>query len=278
MNLITKISSLLMLSCLTIFVACNQDSASIENEIPQDALAKLEKMYFDTSRAKATTFMGEAGIAVEDMFFTLAQIDEMAEGYQNGLHTKQYRTTNLVKVNGSSREITMSVDPALGSLGSAALDATIAMYNAENLELTFRRIAFGGKGKRNKADIEVTEFYELESGGFITLGRAAGFPTRKGDPAKGFGINSRWFELLNPSLSEVTGTMAHEVGHCIGLRHTDFMTRESCGQNVNEGSAGVGAIHIAGTPTTSDATSLMQACGPADKFNTNDKIALDVIY
>jgi hypothetical protein len=64
------------------------------------------------------------------------------------------------------------------------------MYNNLNLRISFNKVAFGLKGKK-KANIEVTEFYELESGGFITLGRAAGFPTRKGDPAKGFGINSR---------------------------------------------------------------------------------------
>lgn len=277
-NLFTKIFSLMILSCLTIFVACNEDNTSIENEIPADALAKLEKMYFNTANAKATTFMGESGIAVEDMFFTLEQIDEMAADNEAGLQTKQYRTTNIVSVRGGSREITMSVDPDLGQIGSDALDATIDMYNAENLSITFRRVAFGLKGKR-KANIEVTEFYELESGGFITLGRAAGFPTRKGDPAKGFGINSRWFELsIAPTVAELAGTMAHEVGHCIGFRHTDYQTRESCGSNVNEGSAGVGAIHIAGTPTVSDATSLMQSCGPAITFNNNDRIALNVLY
>ncbi len=275
-NLITKISSLIIVFSFLIFTACSDDTTVLEGESTKDALATLEKMHFNISTAKETHFMGEDGIAVEDMFFSYAQIDEMSSD-NSSVNTKHYRTTNLVSVRGSSREITVSVDPDLGQIGSDALDGMIAMYNNENLELTFRRVAFGGKGKR-KANIEVTEFFEQESGGFITLGRAAGFPTRKGDPAKGFGINSRWFELLNPSLAEVTGTMAHEVGHCIGFRHTDYMTRESCGSNVNEGSARVGAIYIAGTPTGSDASSLMQSCGPADTFNNNDKIALDVLY
>tara|TARA_R110002051_G_C8608039_1_gene481442 strand:- start:91 stop:828 length:738 start_codon:yes stop_codon:yes gene_type:complete len=245
----------------------------METEISSSTLEKLAAAHFDISKARATVFMGEYGIAVEDMFFTLEQIDELQGS--DGIHSKQYRTNNLVKK--LPRVITVSVDPDLGQLGSDALDNMIAMYNNENLELAFQRVAFGGKGKR-KANIEVTEFYEQESGGFITLGRAAGFPTRKGDPAKGFGINSRWFELLNPSLAEVAGTMAHEVGHCIGFRHTDYMTRESCGSNVNEGSAGVGAIHISGTPLGSDASSLMQSCGPADSFNNNDRIALNQLY
>ncbi|TYP72830.1 M57 family metalloprotease [Aquimarina intermedia] len=267
-----------ILLAASIFISCEKESTAIEevseHVIFKEALSKLEKAHFKTQNARQIEFMGETGIAVEDMFFTLEQIDELSQ-IEIGPNQKQYRTTNLV--TGLPRLITVSVDPSLGTLGSNALDAMINMYNSENLQLTFQRVAFGLKGK-NQAAIEVTEFYELESGGFITLGRAAGFPTRKGDPAKGFGINSRWFELLNPSLAEVTGTMAHEVGHCIGFRHTDYMTRESCGQNVNEGSARVGAIHISGTPTVSDATSLMQSCGPANNFNNNDKIALDVLY
>ncbi len=263
---------------ITIFISCDSDNpeeiGQFESEISKEVLAKLEKAHFTTENARIIEFMGERGVAVEDMFLTFEQIDELSQGVI-GPHEKQYRTTNLV--TGLPRVITVSVDPALGSLGSDALDAMISMYNSENLQLTFQRVAFGLNGRR-KANIEVTEFYELESGGFITLGRAAGFPDRRGNPAKGFGINSRWFELLNPSLAEVKGTMAHEVGHCIGFRHTDFMTRESCGQNINEGSAGVGAIHIDGTPTVSDSSSLMQACGPADSFNNNDIIALNVLY
>jgi len=275
-----KKTKILFLFALVIafMISCNssEDETMVKSEIPEDILLKLKASHFDVEGAKIISFMGESGIAVEDMFFTFAQIDELAQASSE--LTKQYRTTNLVSIKGSSREITVSVDPALGTIGSQALDVMLDMYNSENLRLTFRRVAFGGRGK-NKANIEVTEFYELESGGFITLGRAAGFPTRKGDPAKGFGINSRWFELsISPTVAELAGTMAHEVGHCIGFRHTDYQTRESCGSNINEGSARVGAIHIAGTPTGSDASSLMQSCGPANSFNNNDVFALNALY
>ncbi|WP_046743554.1 M57 family metalloprotease [Kordia zhangzhouensis] len=273
---LVSILSLFALALVT-FTACqseqNDELLEEEGKVSPEILAKLEAAYFDTSRAFTTNFMGEEGVAVEDMFFTYAQIDELQPIDPLAKH---YRTTNLV--SGLPRVITISVDPALGTLGSNALDATITMYNNLGLRISFSRVAFGQRG-RNKANIEVTEFYELESGGFITLGRAAGFPTRKGDPAKGFGINSRWFELsIAPNVNELAGTMAHEIGHCIGLRHTDYQTRQSCGQNVNEGSAGVGAIYIPGTPTGSDTNSIMQSCGPAITFNNNDRIALETLY
>lgn len=251
----------------------NEQEAVLEAEVPAEILEKLAEADFDISNAKLTSMFGEQGVAVEDMFFSYAELEDMATTpSETGRH---YRTTRLV--TSLPRVITISVDPNLGSLGSNALNDAVSMYNGVNFQLSFERVAFGLKG-RNAADIEVTEFSEQPSGGFITLGRAAGFPTRKGDPAKGFGINSVWFSLLNPSQADVAGTMAHEIGHCIGLRHTDYQTRESCGQNVNEGSAGVGAIYINGSPTGSDTTSLMQSCGPASNFNNNDRNALQVIY
>jgi hypothetical protein len=68
------------------------------------------------------------------------------------------------------------------------------------------------------------------------------------------------------------------------MRHTDYFNRNlSCGTGGggNEGSSGVGAIHIPGTPTkTFDAGSWMLACssGTDRTFNANDKIALNYLY
>ena len=75
--------------------------------------------------------------------------------------------------------------------------------------------------------------------------------------------------------------IAHEIGHCIGFRHTDYMNRSSCGQNVNEGTAGVGAIHIPGTPTTVSGNykSWMMACTDGSpNFSSTDKTALEYVY
>ena len=77
--------------------------------------------------------------------------------------------------------------------------------------------------------------------------------------------------------------MAHEIGHAIGFRHTDYMNRSySCGGSpVNEGSAGVGAIHVPGTPTGPDPNSWMLSCigsGQNRPFNANDRTALNYLY
>ena len=77
--------------------------------------------------------------------------------------------------------------------------------------------------------------------------------------------------------------LSHEMGHCIGFRHTDYMDRSfSCnGAPVNEGAGNIGAIHIPGTPTGPDRRSWMLSClGKNDNrpFNKNDQIALDYLY
>lgn len=277
LRLLGSVLSIFFMAMIILISCDSTNEITPNNEVPKEILTKLEAANFNIDDVYATTFFGERGFVVErDIFLTPAAIDELSIGRNKIPNTEQYHTTNLVKK--LPRTITVSVHPDLGSIGSNALNDAISMYNSQNLTLQLQRIAYGGRGKKNKANIVVDAFYELESGGFITLGRAAGFPTRKGDPAKGFGINTRWFELLNPSRAEVAGTMAHEIGHCIGLRHTDYQTRESCGQNINEGSAGIGAHHVPGTPTASDSNSLMQSCGPSNTFNNNDKTALDYLY
>jgi hypothetical protein len=75
--------------------------------------------------------------------------------------------------------------------------------------------------------------------------------------------------------------LTHEIGHSVGFRHTDFFSRQSCGQNTNEGTAGVGANYIPGTPSGFDPTSIMLACfsnNEDGEFNSNDVTALNFLY
>lgn len=87
----------------------------------------------------------------------------------------------------------------------------------------------------------------------------------------------------NPNANYLATILAHELGHCIGFRHTDYMNRAySCGGSpTNEGASTVGAVHIPGTPTTADPNSWMLACigsGQNRPFNANDKTALNYLY
>jgi hypothetical protein len=179
---------------------------------------------------------------------------------------EQYRTTNLVNA-GSGRTITVSMDSKLPSSYVAALDEALARYNAENLNLTFTRVS--GKG----GNIHLVK----GNGNFLA---SAGFPTG-GNPYGQVKVNSR--ATGNQPQATVATILAHEIGHCIGFRHTDYMDRSySCGGSAtNEGASSVGAILIPGTPSGPDANSFMLACiasGANRPFNNNDKTALDYLY
>ena len=177
---------------------------------------------------------------------------------------EQYRTTNLV--TGLPRVIKVAINKKLPTSYTAALDEALARYNAQNLQLTFTRVSSG-------ADIT----FVSGTGNYLA---SAGFPTG-GNPYSQIKINSR--AIGNQPQSTIATIMAHELGHCIGFRHTDYMDRSySCGGSYyNEGASTVGAIHIPGTPTGPDANSWMLSCiGSGDNrpFNNNDKTALDYLY
>jgi hypothetical protein len=129
----------------------------------------------------------------------------------------------------------------------------------------------------SKADINVTK----APANALYLA-AAGFPTSKGHPYQSVDINSAYLGA-NPSRSYLATVLAHEIGHSIGFRHTDYMDRAiSCGgAAANEGAGSMGAIQIPGTPAMADGGSWMLACisdGESRPFNTNDKKALNYLY
>jgi hypothetical protein len=178
---------------------------------------------------------------------------------------EHYRTTNLV--TGLPRNITVRYSGTTTSI-SNAINSAIARYNARSLRITFTRVTSGG-------NIVVSN---VSGVGYIA---SAGFPSG-GNPYNSIKFNTAY---AGWSANTLTSVIAHEMGHCIGMRHTDLACRQySCGGSpVNEGSAGVGAIWIPGTPTAcnADPTSWMLACisnGVNRPFNANDQVALNYIY
>lgn len=70
----------------------------------------------------------------------------------------------------------------------------------------------------------------------------------------------------------------HEIGHAIGLRHADWKTRASCGQNTNEGKSG--AVQISGT-VDQTTNSIMASCfgaGAGGEFMGQDAAAFGALY
>ena len=260
----------------TLYSCKNNDTETVaenKTDISTATLEKVKSLGFSTENIRKM----DGGYLVEgDILLTDANLTEAASGANlNIAETEQYRTTNVVR--SLPRVITVSITN-LPQVYSDAVNTMISRYNSLGLQITFQRAAAGTTG-----NINVVGFNEAASGGFITLG-SAGFPTSSGNPFNQIRMNTNAAAYgANPNLLYLASVIQHEVGHCIGLRHTDYMNRAfSCGASGagNEGASNVGAVVIPGTPATPDAASFMLACsnGGNRTFNANDVVALNYIY
>lgn len=181
---------------------------------------------------------------------------------------RQYRTNNLVNPQTITVIGYTGSTYALTTKMRTALSWAVNNYNALNTGLNFT-LSYSSS---TSADIVVYRNpYNSGAGG------VAGFPSG-GQPYK-------WVQLYSGMDAYDTNVnehvITHEIGHCLGLRHTDYFSRASCGQNSNEGSAGVGAVHVPGTPTGIDWNSVMLACfsnNEDGEFGFYDRVALEYLY
>lgn len=268
----------IVLTCLcavVLVVSCKKDqhtqTPAASGEISQAALNAIYNKGFSTADVHKVS----GGYLVEGDIFLSEE--DLATSFSGPVlrvaNTEQYRTTNLV--TNLPRTIKIKVT-GLGTAFVAGADTAINRYNHANISLTFTRITSG------TADITISGFNQGPSGGYITLG-SSGFPTSSGNPYSAISMNTNSQAYgSNPNVLYVGSVIQHELGHCIGFRHTDYFNRSySCGGSAsNEGSAGVGAILIAGTPSGGDPNSFMLACsnGGNRTFNANDLIALNYLY
>ena len=248
------------------FVSCKKNSVEpkIEDAISESTLQKI----YDLGFGKTNVQKIEEGYLVEGDIVITEELLNSTPQKQFFLvgDEEQYRTTNLV--TSLPRNITVRVSTTLPSSYITATDAALARYNALGLRVTFTRVTSGGS-------IVITA--APSGSGYLA---SAGFPSG-GNPYNSVKVNRAYLDTWNANT--VTSIMAHEIGHCIGFRHTDYAQRQySCGGSpVNEGAGSVGAIHIPGTPTGPDPNSWMLACignGVNRPFNTNDKTALNYVY
>jgi hypothetical protein len=256
-----KFLSLAAIATVGAIFSCQTDEGITNSEVSAEALAKISALGFSTDNVQLV----DDGYLVEgDIFLNDNNLNSGPSGTTLRVaEVEQYHTYDLVN---SPRTITVSASSDAPASVSSALDAAIARYNSENLELSFTRVASGG-------DIHVAI---IKGGNYIA---SAGFPNN-GRPHGTVKFNRQY---AGYSAGFLTTVLAHEIGHCIGFRHTDYMNRSySCGgSGGNEGSGTVGAVHIPGTPTGPDSGSWMLACLSATTnrpFNNNDKTALDYLY
>jgi len=276
MKKISIFAILILIATLTI-VSCQDEEVQLEqqavNQEYPEITKKLESMYFNTDGLEKVDFELPDGSFLDmfkvegDIMFSRKQIENMKMG--GDITTKQYRTNNLV----SNGTITIMGYTGGGGFGLSSKERTalqwaVNNYNRLNLDINFS-LTFG----TNYGPQDMLIYHNPNQSG---SGGSAGFPSN-GNPNKFVQI----YGLDSFNTNVVEHVITHEIGHSVGFRHTDWFSRQSCGQNTNEGTAGVGAVHIPGTPTGYDSTSIMLACFATNEdgeFNGNDITALRYMY
>lgn len=268
-------SASVVLMLMATVSSCKKETKSEADALPANDLAKIEKLGFSTENIKK---VGNDYLVEGDIMLSASDLDKSPQSPNMIVaQEEQYRTFNVVS---ATKYPTIKVALNNSSANheaafSAALDEVIRRYNAQGLTIKFQRATTG-------ANINVVAFYEVSN----TLG-SAGFPSSTGAPYNQVRMNTYHYSTSTGStnVNYIATIIAHEIGHCIGFRHTDYANRAySCGgRKSNEGQAtnGVGAVHIPGTPTGGDPNSWMLACigdNVNRPFNANDIKALSYVY
>jgi len=263
-----------LISCEKEDNSLNNDELSVnqEEKISKADLNTISSMHFNTDDAKIIDFLLPDG-STEKTYLIEGDIlmnpEQMNELYTGNITSKQYRTYNLVSSPRNVNVIgfTGGAGQGLTSKQMTALQGAITNYNALNIGLNFT-LTFGTN--YTPYDIVVYQNPNGQAGG------VAGFPSG-GNPYKYVQIYSG---MENYSTSTNEHVITHEIGHTVGLRHTDWYSRQSCGQS-GEAAGSDGAVQIPGTPTGYDSNSVMLACFSSSEtgnFGFYDEVALEYLY
>ncbi|WP_424494838.1 M57 family metalloprotease [Salinimicrobium sp. GXAS 041] len=242
-------------------------------EITQEVVSKVKALNFNPKEIEVGEIMLPNG-SKQQVFLLEGDIamspEELTKMAPLDITSKQYRTYNLVQAPRTIDVIGfMGGSQALTAKQQEALENAISEYNSLDLSLNFT-LRFGLDYQT--ADIVVFQNPNGEVGG------VAGFPGN-GDPYQFVQIFSG---MEDYSLGVNQHVIIHEIGHTLGLRHTDWFTRQSCGRpSFGELAHPSGAVHIPGTPRRYDPTSVMLSCfsiAEDGEFGPYDIVALEYLY
>ncbi|TKC06621.1 hypothetical protein FA048_15555 [Pedobacter polaris] len=287
---------------LTIYSGCKKSDQFQQPSIDNETLIKSKLIAAGFDLSQGFSKYGDKYIVENDILLSVEEINNLSKEqnvidlFKSGINeklnnnvtgskdkTSHYVGNNLLSISSSIRTIYIYMPTSFGTYIQNSLDSAINRYNALDLGLVFSRTT-----SSSSADISINatyiDPYVDPDNAYLML---AGFPSG-GNPYNQISINT-YFYNSSYNRNDAITSLAHEMGHTIGFRHTDYMNRAfSCGvvkSNNNEGS-GSGANHVIGTPGVPDIytpgsfNSWMLACsnGSDRPFTEADIVSLKEVY
>jgi hypothetical protein len=296
-----KSAFILMAGATLFFASCERDEVTIQDDAnlvsevttdivngevtPRDAVTDetvldlIRTLEIDAGAITKGDFHIPYGTVEERIYIgddIVVTIEELKAMQTVDAQSRQYRTFNLVTGNNRTIDIlgyNGNDQFGLSAKGQQALGWAVNNYNRlSGVTLQFN-LTFGTNFSNSDMVVYDNSTNNNGSGG------VAGFPNGAGQPNKFVQI----YNLDGFSTNVNEHVITHEIGHSIGFRHSDWFDRLSCptSSQGNEGTGSDGAVHVAGTPTGRDLSSVMQACfsnNEDGEFNNNDITALRNMY
>jgi hypothetical protein len=254
---------------LLFFVACKTTQDEPTPVPTNDMLSYIKQLGFRPSEIEDK---GDYYLVDGDMYFPKnAKIETNYEShlFPDALETRQYGFQTYIGFN-DQPDIKVHIDPSM-AMHTGIINRAIEQWNSiPNCRVKFRVITITSPD----ANIRIKDgSSELPCS---VCGRAA--PPLNGKARGDVLINLSMAEMKNSS-KEMQSVIVHELGHVLGLAHTNWRGNEDKDGILS--SSPVAITNILGTPTGSDFTSLMngRTCGASpESLSANDKLAIQTIY
>jgi hypothetical protein len=261
------VKKLLSIAILALFfISCEQtQSVDQNNQVDENQLIK-EHLMNNGFSVRSIEFDGDLVILGKDAAFNR---QDLLNDIKNPVASKQYSTNYIVSQSRVS-DLKIFINSKVTSTWKTAVRSAIGDWNSiNNTKLYMREVT-----SSTSADITFVM-------GRLTYGAIAQatFPFSDGRAGNKITISKTNYGLTS---SQMRFAMVHEMGHCLGFRHTNWFDRNSDGNattNDNEGVSTIGANHIPGTPSGLDPNSVMNAYVASwTDFSNYDKIAVQYLY
>lgn len=283
----------IVLSVATIFSSCSKDSDLINPDTTQSSKdGSLYKQLLKSNFKKEDIRdMGDYFLVENDIVFSKTLeydiLSSIKLQHNNGLITdesgvlkssitqNQYSTNSLVSFVVQPM-IAVAIDKSMPAKGSGAddwhteIEQAIQHWNSViNSRVNFVLVPVG------TPDTHITIFPDGDTLDYRVIA-AADFPQKNGQPGPRIRVNLDFLNNVTVSSGQKIYNIVHELGHCIGFRHSNW---QSSGESVDS-NKNLGANLVPGT-VTNDQYSVMNggtALNSWSGFSNYDKIALSGLY